>query len=264
MKLSASLRTRKPILQEVDLAVPPGGCVGIVGRSGSGKTTLARCLAGLHERHTGRITLAGENLPVLRKRSLEQNRRVQYVWQEVRGSFDERRLVDEQVARTAVRLRGITPAAAKAEAVATLARLGVSAMVAARPPSQLSGGELQRAALARALLARPDVLVCDEITTALDDHGTGLVVELLTELKAEGTALVWIGHDLGLVAAVSDHVLVLDAGQVVEQGPPATVMNSPATELTQRLVRAARIGQEPPESPPVLTSSADTRSDSHR
>jgi peptide/nickel transport system ATP-binding protein len=264
MNISASLRARDRILQEVDLAVPSGGCVGVVGRSGSGKTTLARCLAGLHERVTGRITLAGEDLPVLRKRSLEQNRRVQYVWQEVRGSFDERRLVDDQVARTAVRLRGLTPAEAKEEAVATLARLGVSAMVAARPPSQLSGGELQRAALARALLAKPDVLVCDEITTALDERGTALVVELLNELKAQGTALIWISHDLGLVAAVSDHVLVLDAGRVVEQGPPATVMRQPTTALTQRLVQAASIGRVPLDSPPVLTCSADTRSDPHR
>jgi peptide/nickel transport system ATP-binding protein len=266
MNVSASLRTRgrDPILQEVDLAVPPGGCVGVVGRSGSGKTTLARCLAGLHERHTGRITLAGEDLPVLRKRTLDQNRRVQYVWQEVRGSFDERRLVDEQVARTAIRLRSLTPSAAKAEAVATLARLGVSAQTAARPPSRLSGGELQRAALARALLAHPDVLICDEITTALDEHGTALVVELLNELKTQGTALVWISHDLGLVAAVSDHVLVLDAGRVVEQGPSATVMSEPRSELTQRLVRAARIGHQPPEPPPVLTGSADTRSEPHR
>ncbi len=203
MNLSASLRTRgrDPILQEVDLAVPPGGCVGVVGRSGSGKTTLARCLAGLHERQTGRITLSGQELPVLRKRSAEQVRRVQYVWQEVRGSFDERRRVDDQVARTAERLRGLSHSEAKAEAVATLARLGVSAMVAARPPSQLSGGELQRAALARALLAHPDVLICDEITTALDDHGTALVVELLTELKNAGTALIWISHDLALVAS---------------------------------------------------------------
>ncbi|MEV8375243.1 ATP-binding cassette domain-containing protein [Kribbella sp. NPDC056861] len=264
MNISASLRARDRILQEVDLAVPSGGCVGVVGRSGSGKTTLARCLAGLHERMTGRLTLAGEDLPVLRKRSLDQNRRVQYVWQEVRGSFDERRLVDDQVARTAVRLRGLPPAEAKQEAVATLARLGVSAMVAARPPSQLSGGELQRAALARALLARPDVLVCDEITTALDERGTALVVELLNELKDQGTALIWISHDLGLVAAVSDHVLVLDAGRVVEQGPPATVMRQPATELTQRLVQAALIGHVPHDSPPVLTGSADTRSDPHR
>jgi peptide/nickel transport system ATP-binding protein len=76
-------------------------------------------------------------------------------------------------------------------------------------------------------------------------------------------ALVWISHDLGLVAAVSDHVLVLDAGRVIEQGPPATVVSEPSTDLTRRLVRAARIGQ-PAEPPPVLTSSADTRSDSHR
>jgi len=289
MNLSASLRARgrDPILQEVDLAVPSGGCVGVVGRSGSGKTTLARSLAGLHERRTGRITLSGQELPVLRKRSPEQVRRVQYVWQEVRGSFDERRRVDAQVARTAERLRGLGHAEAKAEAVATLARLGVSATVAARPPSQLSGGELQRAALARALLARPDVLICDEITTALDDHGTALVVELLTELKAQGTALIWIGHDLGLVAAVSDRVLVLDAGRVVEEGPPATVMAKPAHETTQRLVRAARIGRDHPgdaapvvpdvpaagepanavpemQPPPVLTSCADTRSEPQR
>jgi peptide/nickel transport system ATP-binding protein len=263
MKLSASLHTRGrgPILQEVDLAVLPGGCVGVVGRSGSGKTTLARCLAGLHERYTGRITLAGQHLPVLRKRSAEQVRQVQYVWQEVRGSFDERRRVDEQVARTAQRLRGLDRGEACAEAVEILARLGVSAMVAARPPSQLSGGELQRAALARALLARPDVLVCDEITTALDEHGTGLVIDLLNELKDQGTALVWISHDLGLVAAVSDHVLVLDAGRVVEQGPPATVMTEPGSELTRRLVRAARVGRQPP---PVLTNCADTRSEPQR
>jgi peptide/nickel transport system ATP-binding protein len=263
IKLSASLHTRgrDPILQEVDLAVLPGGCVGVVGRSGSGKTTLARCLAGLHERYTGRITLAGHHLPVLRKRSAEQVSQVQYVWQEVRGSFDERRRVDEQVARTAQRLRGLDRGEACAEAVEVLARLGVSAMVAARPPSQLSGGELQRAALARALLARPNVLVCDEITTALDEHGTGLVVDLLNELKDQGTALVWISHDLGLVAAVSDHVLVLDAGRVVEQGPPATVMTEPGAELTRRLVRAARVGRQPP---PVLTNCADTRSEPQR
>ncbi|WP_433161727.1 ABC transporter ATP-binding protein [Kribbella sp. CA-247076] len=264
MKLSASLRPRgrDPILRDVDLAVRPGQCVGVVGRSGSGKTTLARCLAGLHERFTGRILLDGEALPVLRKRSPEQNRRVQYVWQEVRGSFDERRRVDEQVARTAQRLRGLSTIDANAEAVATLARLGVSAITAARPPSRLSGGELQRAALARALLAQPDVLICDEITTALDDRGTTLVVQLLAELKDRGTALVWIGHDLGLVAAVADHVLVIDAGRVIEQGPPATVMSGPRDELTRRLVAAARIGRRSPHSPPVLTP--DTRSEPRR
>ncbi|TDW15742.1 ABC transporter ATP-binding protein [Kribbella kalugense] len=262
MSLSASLRPRgrDVVLRDVVLAVRAGACLGVVGRSGSGKTTLARCLAGLHERHTGRILLDNEPLPVLRNRTSEQTRRVQYVWQEARGSFDERRSVDRQVARTAQRLRGLTSDQAHAEAVATLARLGVAAITAARPPSRLSGGELQRAALARAALANPDVLICDEITTALDDHGTALVLDLLTELKNRGTALIWIGHDLGLVAAVADEVMVLDAGRVVEQGPPATLTTEPHHDLTRRLVTAARIGN--PESPPVLT--IDPRSEPRR
>ncbi|HWD79478.1 MAG TPA: ATP-binding cassette domain-containing protein [Kribbella sp.] len=261
MNLSASLRPRGRdlVLHEVNLTVRAGSCLGVVGRSGSGKTTLARCLAGLHERHTGTIHLDDHPLPVLRKRTREQHRRVQYVWQEVRGSFDERRPVDQQVARTAERLRGLAPEKAHAEAVATLARLGVAAITAARPPSRLSGGELQRAALARAVLAHPDVLICDEITTALDDRGTALVLDLLGELRARGTALIWIGHDLGLVASVADEVMVLDAGHVVEQGPPATLTTEPRHDLTRQLVAATRIST--PQSPPA---SIDMRSEPRR
>ena len=135
---------------------------------------------------------------------------------------------------------------AQAEAVATLARLGVSAMAAARPPSRLSGGELQRAALARALLAQPDVLICDEITTALDDHGTG--ARRRAADRAQGPRY---GADLDqsrprLVAAVADQVLVLDAGRVVEQGPPATMMTEPHHELTRRLVQGRPDRRQPP------------------
>jgi len=262
MNLKASLRPhgRDVVLHGADLSVRAGACLGIVGRSGSGKTTLARCLAGLHERYTGSILLDDLPLPVLRRRTRDQHRRVQYVWQEVRGSFDERRPVDQQVARTAQRLRGLAPDRAHAEAVATLARLGVAAITAARPPSRLSGGELQRAALARAVLAHPDVLICDEITTALDDRGTELVLDLLTELKQRGTALIWIGHDLRLVAAVADRVMVLDAGRVVEQGPPETLTTEPRHALTRQLVAAAQIGH--PSSPPV--PSIDTRSEPRR
>ncbi|MEU8221842.1 ATP-binding cassette domain-containing protein [Kribbella sp. NPDC048915] len=267
MNLSAAVRRRgrEVVLHDVGLAVRAGGCLGIVGRSGSGKTTLARCLAGLHERYTGTILLDDEPLPVLRRRSREQHRRVQYVWQEVRGSFDERRPVDHQVARTAQRLRGVSPDQAHDEAVATLARLGVAAATAARPPSRLSGGELQRAALARAVLADPDVLICDEITTALDERGTTLVLDLLYELRDRGTALIWIGHDLRLVGAVADDVLVLDAGRVVEQGSPASITTAPHHPLTQHLVAAAHLdagstGEREPveaavlsEAPPVTT-----------
>ncbi|WP_242584032.1 ABC transporter ATP-binding protein [Amycolatopsis sp. 195334CR] len=219
--LSASVRPRgrQPILRDIDLALPPGGRIGVVGPSGSGKTTLARCIAGLHERYTGELLLDGRPLPVLRKRRRDLRRRVQYVWQEVRGSFDDRRPVLDQVARTGVRLRGLDPAAARAEAVDLLAELGVTEETAARHPDGLSGGELQRAALVRALLAEPEVLVCDEITTALDPGTARKVTTLLARLNEQrGTALLWISHDLGLIAAVTSEVLVLDDGMATGLG----------------------------------------------
>ncbi|MGA6166776.1 ABC transporter ATP-binding protein [Amycolatopsis magusensis] len=221
--LSASLRPRgkQPVLHDIDLVLPPGGRIGVVGPSGSGKTTLARCIAGLHERYTGELLLDGQPLPVLRKRNTELRRRVQYVWQEVRGSFDDRRPVLDQVARTAIRLRGLEPAAARAEAVRLLDELGVAEETAARHPDGLSGGELQRAALVRALLAEPEVLVCDEITTALDPATARKVTTLLARLTGErGTALLWISHDLGLIAAVTSEVLVLDDGVATGLGQP--------------------------------------------
>ncbi|WP_236241240.1 ATP-binding cassette domain-containing protein [Streptomyces sp. CC228A] len=228
--LTAHLRSRGrgPVLHAVDLELPAGACVGVAGLSGSGKTTLARCVAGLHERHRGRVLLDGAELPVLRKRTREQKRRVQYVWQEVRGSFDERHAVGEQVARTAVRLRGLAPDEARAEALRLLERLGLDGATAARLPGGLSGGELQRAALARAAVALPDVLVCDEITTALDPAATAAVLAELARLREEhGTALLWVSHDLELLAAVADHVVVVDDGRVVETGAPDEVLRAP-------------------------------------
>ncbi|MFD5099414.1 ABC transporter ATP-binding protein [Streptomyces albidochromogenes] len=243
--LSAHLhsRGRGPVLHDVHLHLPAGACVGVAGLSGSGKTTLARCVAGLHERRRGQVLLDGVALPVLRRRTTEQKRRVQYVWQEVRASFDERHTVVEQVARTAVRLRGGTPAAARAEAHRLLGRLGLDEATVGRRAGGLSGGELQRAALARAVIAAPDVLVCDEITTALDPVATEAVLAELGRLREEhGTALLWVSHDLELLAAVAHHVVVVDGGHVVETGAPEQVLRAPRAALTRRLVRAMRLG----------------------
>lgn len=190
---------------KVDFVLPERGRLGVVGPSGSGKTTLARCVAGLHERYSGTIRLGSEVLT--HKRTPLHRKRIQYVWQEVHASFDPRRTVLDQVARTAVRLRGTPESQARREALSTLERLGVAADTARRRPREVSGGELQRAALARALLAEPDVLVCDEITTALDDEATERVLRTLSEADS---ALVWISHDLDVVAAVADHVVVLE------------------------------------------------------
>ncbi|MFE9396583.1 ABC transporter ATP-binding protein [Streptomyces flavidovirens] len=243
--LSAHLhsRGRGPVLHGVGLRLPAGACVGVAGLSGSGKTTLARCVAGLHERHVGQVLLDGTPLPVLRRRTPQQKRRVQYVWQEVRSSFDERRPVAEQVARTAVRLRGLDGFEARREAMDLLGRLGLDAGTVERSPGGLSGGELQRAALARAVLAAPDVLVCDEITTALDADATEAVLAELARLRDQhGTALLWVSHDLELLAAVAHHIVVIDGGHVVETGTPEQILDAPRATLTRQLVRAMDLG----------------------
>ncbi|MGW7351604.1 ABC transporter ATP-binding protein [Streptomyces sp. NPDC054784] len=250
--LTAWLRPgrRGAVLHDVSVTVPEGGCVAVVGPSGSGKTVLARCLAGLHERHGGRLALGGEPLPVLRRRTARQIRGVQYVWQEVRGSFDERRTVLEQVARTAVRLRGL-PAPEAAERARQIAgRLGLTPAQLTRYAAELSGGELQRAALVRALLAEPDVLVCDEITTALDAAATALVTAEIARLREHGTAVVWIGHDLALVEELADTVVILDAGSVVEAGNCRTVLASPRSGTARLLLRSRHLGAEVPAVPP--------------
>ncbi|MFJ7241628.1 ABC transporter ATP-binding protein [Streptomyces olivaceus] len=238
---------RGEVLRDVAVRVPEGGCTAVVGPSGSGKTVLARCLAGLHERHRGHLAFRGEPLPVLRRRAARQIRGVQYVWQEVRGSFDERRTVLEQVARTAVRLRGLTPREAEREARAVWERLGLSSEHTARHAASLSGGELQRAALSRALLAEPGVLICDEITTALDSVSTELVTAEITRLREESdTAVLWIGHDLALVERLADDLVVLDSGGVVDSGDSRTVLGAPRSETTRLLLRSRHLGTAGP------------------
>ncbi|TYB44245.1 ABC transporter ATP-binding protein [Actinomadura chibensis] len=226
--LSAWLRPgrRGEVLHDIAFSLAEGECVAVVGTSGSGKTTLARCVAGLHERRTGRIALDGADLPPHRRRDMTRKRRVQYVWQEVRGSFDDRRTVLDQVARTAVRLRGLSRAAARDEAADLLARLGVPAATARRTPAALSGGELQRAAFARAALAGPDVLICDEITSALDDDATRLVLAELGRMRRErAVSVLWIGHDLRLLPAVAERVLVLEGGRIAAAGDRRRVID---------------------------------------
>lgn len=247
--LSAWLRPgrRDQVLHDVAVRLPEAGCTAVVGPSGSGKTVLARCLAGLHERHVGQLSLFGEPLPVLRHRSPRQIRAVQYVWQEVRNSFDERRTVLDQVARTAVRLRGLSAREAERRAMSVWERLGLTSEHAGRHAGSLSGGELQRAALARALLAEPDVLICDEITTALDAVSIRWVTAEITRLRRESrTAVLWISHDLRLVERLADDLVVLDAGTVVERGDRRAVLASPRSRTTRLLLRSQDLGTAVP------------------
>ncbi|MFG2551281.1 ABC transporter ATP-binding protein [Streptomyces sp. NPDC048581] len=236
--LTAVHDRRTTVLRTPHLALHPGECLAVVGRSGSGKTTLARCLAGLHRDHDGEVLLDGTPLPrSLRRRSRAQLAAVQYVFQDARAAFDEHRPVLRQVARTAVRLRGADERAATDEAATTLARLGLPVELAHRRPGELSGGELQRAALARALLARPRVLICDEVTSGLDTVTRRGILDVLAGLvgEEEDLSLVLITHDLD-TARLAHRVAVLDAGELVEQGPAQQVLTEPRHPFTISLM----------------------------
>ncbi|GGL37710.1 ABC transporter ATP-binding protein [Planomonospora parontospora] len=221
------------VLREVDLDVARGERLAVVGRSGSGKTTLARCIAGLRPWTSGTVRLAGRPLPRSpRRRGRADLARVQYVFQDARASFDPRRAVVEQVARTAVRLRGQAAPTAREEAFASLASLGLDHETALRRPDALSGGELQRAALARALLARPDVLICDEITSGLDPVTQAETLDLLTGLDL---TLIVISHDLPMAVRIADRVAVVHEGRLVEHGPAERVLRHPSHPVTRAL-----------------------------
>jgi peptide/nickel transport system ATP-binding protein len=226
---------------DVSFTVADGECVALVGESGSGKTTIARAVAGLHPWDAGEVLLDGSPLaPHARRRTREERRRIQLVFQNPLDSLNPRHRVGDAVARPARLLRRLSQAEAEREAGGALERVRLPARAARRFPAELSGGERQRVAIARALAAHPRLLVCDEITSALDVSVQAAVLELLGALRVElGLALLFITHDLGVVASVADRVLVLDRGVVLEGGPVERVLREPAHPTTRRLVEAA-------------------------
>lgn len=224
-------------LHEIRIRMSAGECLAVVGRSGSGKTTLARCIAGLHSPDAGAVLLDGHPLPAsARRRSRRELAAVQYVFQDAHASFDHRRAILEQVGRTAVRLRGLTPAAAAATAESALAAVGLPGQTVRRRPGSLSGGELRRAALARALLAEPEVLICDEITAGLDTLIQAEILDLLAELRRRrGLTLLLISHDAAVVTRLADRIAVVHESRIVEQGNAATVLGAPRHPVTRGL-----------------------------
>jgi peptide/nickel transport system ATP-binding protein len=227
--------------RDVSFAVAVGECLALVGESGSGKTTIARCVVGLHPLAAGRVLLDGVPLaPRAARRPREARRRIQIVFQNPNDSLNPRHGVGDAVARPAQILRDLSARDARAEVARLLERVRLPARLADRYPGELSGGERQRVAIARALAAEPDLIVCDEITSALDVSVQAAVLELLAELRAElRLALLFITHDLGVVASVADRVLVLENGVVCDDGPVSTLLREPEHEYTRRLVAAA-------------------------
>ena len=233
--------TGRPAVDGVSFSIGAGQCVALVGQSGSGKTTIGRCVAGLHVPTSGTITFDGAQVAgAAKKRPLETRRRIQIIFQNPFESLNPRHRVSSSIARPLRGLRGLSQAEAAAEVGSLLERVRLPKRLGQRYPAELSGGERQRVAIARALAAKPDLLVCDEITSALDVSVQAAVLELLTDLQRDlSLSMLFITHNLGVVAAIGDSVLVMDQGSLCETGPVGEVLSVPTNEYTRRLIAAA-------------------------
>ena len=231
-------RPRQLALDRVSLTLARGESVGVVGASGSGKSTLARAILGLDPIDAGEITLGGARIdPARMPRALRA--RMQAVFQDPYASFDPRQSVGRLIAEP-FHLAPEVPAAERQDRVAEALRdVGLSPDDAGRRIHAFSGGQRQRIALARALVLRPDLIVLDEAVSALDLAVRARILDLLAGLQARhGLSYLFIGHDLGVVGAITDRVIVLEAGRIVEAGPTAQLLAAPEHPHTQALVAA--------------------------
>ena len=219
-------------LRDVSFTLGDGEILGIVGESGSGKSTLLRQISGLETPDSGEILLFGERLEG--KRSREELRTIQMIFQDAVGSFHPRRKISASIRESVRNLRG-KEEPPDLEALSAL--VGLDPSLAARYPRNLSGGQCQRFAIARAVAVGPQILLCDEITSALDVSSQAQVLQLLSEIcRDRRMSAVFVSHDLAVVSCICDRVMVMYHGRVVEEGAVRSVIDSPADAYSQKLI----------------------------
>src|SRR5215218_98502 len=225
-------------LFRIDLDVHRKECLALVGESGSGKTTLARAVSGLHSNYTGAVRLNDDPLPqAARRRSRESRKEIQYIFQNPYASLNPRRTIGQTIGRQLQLFYPGSRADTGQRVAECLERVALSSSAASRFPDQLSGGERQRVAIARALAAQPSVLICDEVTSALDVSVQAAIIELLGELRRDmGLSLLFITHDLALIRTIADRVAVMNKGRIVEQGSVDRILTAPSAEYTRELL----------------------------
>ncbi|MBJ2285270.1 ABC transporter ATP-binding protein [Pseudomonas sp. MF6755] len=227
----------RPVVEGVSLHVHVGECLALVGESGSGKSSVSRALVGLAQEACGQLRFAGEPLSLaVGGRSAEQRRRIQYIFQNPLRALNPRHTVAQSLATPLRHFFGLKGAALRQRIEQALIRVALPVSLADTYPGSLSGGERQRVAIARALVCEPRLLICDEITSALDVSVQASILALLRGLQDEGMALLFVTHDLNVVRAVADRVLVLKDGRLVEQGAVTEVFEQLRAAYTRQLL----------------------------
>jgi peptide/nickel transport system ATP-binding protein len=226
------------VLSDLNLGVEEERCLAVIGESGSGKTTLARCIVGMHPNWTGTIAYRGAELAHrARDRERETLRRIQYVFQNPYTSLNPRKTVGQIVSQALEHFFDYSASERRRRVVEVLEEASLGAEFLSRYPDELSGGERQRVAIARALVVEPEVLVCDEVTSALDVSVQAAIVELLRRLQRERRlAMIFVTHNLALVRSIAQTAVVFRDGRIVDAGSIDQVLERPGDPYTIRLM----------------------------
>ena len=250
------------VLSGVNVRVPRGRTVAVVGESGSGKSTLARVITGLLPPAKGEITFEGKRLPpALKDRSKDQLRRLQMIYQMPDTALNPRRRVRDIIGRPVQHFLGLGGAARHRRVRELLEMIELDDRFLERLPAELSGGQKQRVCIARALATEPDLIICDEVTSALDQIVAEEILKLLLRLQKElGVSYLYITHDLATVKAIADEIVVMYQGKVVQSGPKSEVLRPPQHAYTELLLSSV------PEMDPdwldsLLTKRGQTRTE---
>lgn len=226
------------VLHGVSISVPRGRTVAIVGESGSGKSTVARVITGLLPPMKGEVLFNGKPLPsALKGRSVDHLQRIQMIYQSADTAMNPRQTVGEIIGRPCEFYLGLSGKALSDRVLQLLEQIELDESFIDRLPSELSGGQKQRVCIARALAAEPEVILCDEVTSALDQIVQEGILKLLLRLQEElGISYVFITHDIATVQAIADEIVVMNQGEVVEQGMKDEVLSPPHPPYTELLL----------------------------
>jgi peptide/nickel transport system ATP-binding protein len=228
----------RQILFDVSFDLPRGQCLALVGESGSGKTTLSRSLAGVGRQSAGKVLYDGAPLAArARARHADVRRRIQYIFQNPYRALNPRKTVGEILGDVLRHFFVLEAEEVRRRAEAAVASVALPISVLGGYPRELSGGERQRVAVARALVCEPSLLICDEITSSLDVSVQGTILKLLGQLRTQGLSILFVTHDLGVVRALADRVVVLHRGRVIESGATDDVLDRPVHPYTRALVK---------------------------